>query len=144
MESLHEYTERGERPDAKTLETILMAAMSGFSDVYIVIDALDECPVLKYERRRLLDTIRRIATAAPDNLHLFCTSRKETDIDAVLSPLLSPPERNSIDLTVARDDIDADIGLYIDSMLGSPDFDSWPDDVKMEVREVLVERADGM
>jgi hypothetical protein len=144
MESLHEYAERGERPDAKTLERILMAAMGGFSDVYIVIDALDECPVSKGERRRLLDTIRRIATAAPANLHLFCTSRKETDIDAVLSPLWSPPQLNSIDLTVARDIIDADIGRYIDSMLASPDFDSWPSDVKMEAREVLIERADGM
>jgi hypothetical protein len=144
MKHLYEYTERGERPDAKTLEKILMSAMSGFSDVYVVIDALDECPVSQGERGRLLATIRRIATAAPDNLHLFCTSRKETDIDAVLGPLLSPPARDSIDLTAAKNTIDTDIGIYIDSMLASPDFASWPDNVKMEAKKVLIEKADGM
>ncbi|KAK4031769.1 hypothetical protein C8A01DRAFT_41783 [Parachaetomium inaequale] len=82
MESLYEYKERGERPDAKTLEAALMAAMGGFSTVHIVIDAMDECPVLKGERRRLLDTICRTATAAPATLHMLCTSRKEADIGA--------------------------------------------------------------
>ncbi|KAK4150284.1 hypothetical protein C8A00DRAFT_37122 [Chaetomidium leptoderma] len=143
VESLSEYKERGERPDAKTLEAMLQEAMGGFSAVHIVIDALDECPVLNGERGRLLDTAHRIATEAPANLHMFCTSRRESDIDAVLSPLLLPPGRDAIDLT-ATAVIDHDIGLYIDSVLASPNFSSWPDNVKMEARASLIKKADGM
>ncbi|KAK4040342.1 ankyrin repeat-containing domain protein [Parachaetomium inaequale] len=147
MENLYEYKERGERPDAKTLELILMAAMGGFSAVHIIIDALDECPALSAggERKMLLQTIRRIATAAPANLHMLCTSRKELDINGVLSPLLSAaPWGDAIDLTAAEDVLDHDIGLYIDSIFASDDFESWPDHVKSEARELLIERADGM
>ena len=145
MVSLYEYKERGERPDAKTLESTLIASMAGFSTVHVVIDALDECPALGGERRKLLHTIRRIATAAPANLHMLCTSRKELDINAVLSPLLSAvPWGDAIDLTAAEDTLNHDIGLYIDSIFASDDFESWPDHVKGEARELLIERADGM
>jgi ATP/maltotriose-dependent transcriptional regulator MalT len=144
MESLYEYKERGERPDARTLEEVLVAAMSGFSSVHLVIDALDECPVLDSERERLLNTVRRIATMAPANLHVFCTSRKEPDIEAMLGPLLSSRQSGSVDLTAAKGLVDHDIGLYIESVLSSPDFDSWPDEIKEEAKDVLIQRADGM
>jgi hypothetical protein len=145
METLYEYKERGERPDAKTLEATLIASMAGFSTVHVVIDALDECPALSGERRKLLHTIRRIATAAPANLHMLCTSRRELDIHGVLSPLLSAaPWGDAIDLTAVQYMVDHDIGLYIDSIFASDDFESWPDHVKSEARKLLIERADGM
>ncbi|KAK4119292.1 ankyrin [Parathielavia appendiculata] len=145
MDSLHEFRERGERPDAKTLEETLIAAMAGFSSVHIVIDALDECLVLQGERRLLLDTVRRIVMAAPANLHVFLTSRKEVDIEAVLGPLLSPPSNKlALDLSGATEIVNRDIGLYIDSVLASPDFEPWPDNIKTEARTMLIERADGM
>lgn len=144
VESFYEYRERGERPDVKTLEAALLAAMDGFSTVHVVIDALDECPRLKGERERLLDTLGRICKAAPANLHLFCTSRKEEDIDAALGLLLSPPRRVAINLASATSKLVEDIGLYIDSILASADFRSWPDGLKIEARAVLIERADVM
>jgi len=144
VRSFYEYEERGERPDAKTLEAALLAAMDGFSTVHIVIDALDECPRLNGARERLLDTLGRICKAAPANLHLFCTSRKEVDVDAALGPLLSPPRRDAINLAEVESKLVQDIGLYIDSILASADFDSWPNSLKIEARAVLIERADGM
>ncbi|KAK1623691.1 hypothetical protein BDP81DRAFT_484650, partial [Colletotrichum phormii] len=71
---------RGERPDLDALKDALMATIRGFSAVFIVIDALDECPTLDGERSRLLDCLSSIITAMPDNLHIFCTSRAEPDI----------------------------------------------------------------
>lgn len=145
VDNLNEFKERGERPDVETLEDTLVVAMAGFSSVHIVIDALDECPILQGERRLLLDTVRRVVVAAPANLHIFCTSRKEVDIEAVLGPLLLPPHnRASLDLTGATNIINHDIGLYIDSVLESPDVEAWPDDIKTEARAALIERADGM
>ncbi|KAG7294228.1 hypothetical protein NEMBOFW57_004298 [Staphylotrichum longicolle] len=144
VERFYEYQERGERPDTKTLEAALLAVLDGFSMVHIVIDALDECPRLNNERQRLLDTLGRICKTAPANLHLFCTSRKEADIDATLGLLLSPPHRTAIDLTRVESEHVQDIGLYIDSILASSDFGSWQNDLKNDARAVLIDRADGM
>lgn len=144
IDSLYEYKERGERPDVNSLETALMAAVGGFSTVHIIVDALDECPVSQGERRKLLDSIRRIAVTALANVHIFCTSRKEADIDAVLGPMVLHPQRAALNLTASRDVVDQDIGLYIDSVLASPDFESWPENIKVEAREVLIQKADGM
>ncbi|KAG7291992.1 hypothetical protein NEMBOFW57_002022 [Staphylotrichum longicolle] len=148
VQSLLGYKERGERPDAKVLETALVTAMSGFSAVYIIIDALDECPgpPLSRERSKLLGTLCRVVSTRPGNLHLLCTSRRESDIDTVLSPFISAEygSRRAINLNGECARLNHDIGLYIDSVLASPDFKSWPDEVKAEARSALIERADGM
>ncbi|KAK3896805.1 hypothetical protein C8A05DRAFT_48313 [Staphylotrichum tortipilum] len=137
VEGLLSFKERGERPDSRTLEHALTAAMSGFSAVHIVIDALDECPgpPLSRERSKLLGTLCRVATASPASLHMLCTSRKESDINAVLGSFVCADRaRRAIDLNEVNAGLDHDIGLYIDSVLASPDFQSWPDEVKAEAR----------
>ncbi|KAH6849839.1 ankyrin repeat-containing domain protein [Chaetomium sp. MPI-CAGE-AT-0009] len=144
IKDLARYKERGERPNTPMLEAALTATMRGFSTVHIVIDGLDECPDLNRERKKLLDSLRRIVTTAPDSVHVFCTSRREPDIDAAMSHLLCPPERQAIDLTTYRDQLDQDIGYYIDSTLESDEYSSWPESVKAEVRDKLIEKADGM
>ena len=115
--------------------------------MYIVIDALDECPgpPLSRERSKLLGSLCRVAATSPASLHMLCTSRKESDINAVLSPfILAETTRGAINLNGKCAGLDHDIGLYIDSVLASPDFESWPDEVKAEARYSLIERADGM
>ncbi len=138
------YKERGERPGVDVLEAALTATIRGFSAVHIVIDGLDECPELNQERAKLLDSLERIVAAAPASVHILCTSRNEEDIHAAIGPLLSPPARDSIDLRVHRASLDQDIALYIDSTLARREFRIWPGSVKTEVRERLVENADGM
>lgn len=144
VKDLAQYKERGERPDIETLEAALTATMRGFATVHMVIDGLDECPALNGERGELLNTLCRIVATAPDCVHFLFTSRKEADIDAAVSPLLSPPVRDSVDLAECRHHLDRDIGLYIDSTLASREYMSWPDNVKAEVRDTLIRKADGM
>jgi ATP/maltotriose-dependent transcriptional regulator MalT len=145
IKSLGEYKEKGQCPDTETLRAMLTTVAKGFSTVYIVVDALDECPPLEGERKRLLSSLRQFMTTAPDNIHVFCTSRKEADIDLAMGSLLPPPLRvAAIDLTVRRNDLDHDIGLFIDSTIASGDYLSWPERIKAEAKESLIERADGM
>ncbi|KAK4085199.1 uncharacterized protein Triagg1_189 [Trichoderma aggressivum f. europaeum] len=145
IQSLNEYMEKGQRPDTQTLEAMLTAVARGFSAVHIVIDALDECPTLQGERKKLLSSLRRIITAAPANFHVLCTSRKEADIDAIMSFLLSPSSNTAaIDLTIRRDVLDRDIGMFIDLTLASEEYSSWPEVIKKEARDSLIEKADGM
>lgn len=121
-----------------------MATTSGFLSVFIVIDALDECPILNRERRKLLGSLSRIIATMPDNLHVFCTSRAEPDISTVISAILSPPSRDAINLTVDQLGVNRDIGLYIESMLASRDYSSWPKYLKVKAKDLLIEKADGM
>ncbi|KAM0521111.1 hypothetical protein ACHAPE_002584 [Trichoderma viride] len=145
IKSLSEYKEKGQRPDTKTLGAILTTVARGFSAVYIIIDALDECPLLDGERGRLFSSLRQIMAAAPAKVHMFCTSRREADIDSAMGTLLpSPLQVAMIDMTVRRNVIDHDIDLFIDLTLSSYEYLSWPESIRAEARKSLVERADGM
>ncbi|KAL8372306.1 hypothetical protein RB595_001885 [Gaeumannomyces hyphopodioides] len=144
VKSLSEYKNGGGRPDTKTLEAALMATIRGFSAVFVVIDALDECPTLANERTKLLDSLGRVIAAMPGNLHILCTSRPEADIKAAMDPVLSRPLGTAIDLTANQWRHNGDIGLYIDTMLASADYSSWPIDLKAEAKDLLLKKADGM
>jgi len=144
IQSLVEYKEKGQFPDRKTLENTLVATIRGFSRVFVVLDALDECPFENGEREKLLESVCRVHNQASQNLRLLCTSRRETDIAAVLKPMLSTHLKLDIDLSAHKKAIDHDIGLHIDNTFGVEPFRSWPDEIKSEARAALIEKADGM
>ena len=144
LKALSKHKERGQRPDIETLEATLAGTTHGFSNVYLVIDALDECPFESGERKVLLNCLRRIHMAEYENLHLLCTSRNESDIAAALRPLMCSASRLPVDLSVYKAAVDHDIGLYIDGTLSSNSYESWSDDIKTETRKSLIENADGM
>lgn len=144
VQSLGEYKNRGGRPDTETLMEALVASMQGFSAVYIVVDALDECPITNDERKKLLNSLRHILKAAPDSLHMFCTSRKEANIDKALRPLLLEPLGDEINLSNQTEHLNGDIAQYIDSILADANYNTWPKGVKEETRRVLMKKADGM
>ncbi|KAK1254875.1 hypothetical protein MKX08_008870 [Trichoderma sp. CBMAI-0020] len=144
LQRLGEYMTKGQRPDAKTLREILISSLSRFSDVYVVIDALDECPVLNERRERLLESLDYILANTPDSLHVFLTSRKEPDIDAQIRDHLSKPWKIEIDLLAHQEILNRDICHYIDSKLATKKFKSWPESMKMKARESLLGKADSM
>lgn len=53
VQHLGEFKNKGGRPDSKMLEEASVTSMYGFSAVYIIIDALDEFPVVNNERKKL-------------------------------------------------------------------------------------------
>ncbi|KAK1246570.1 hypothetical protein MKX08_000372 [Trichoderma sp. CBMAI-0020] len=126
VQSLEEHKNRGGRPDTEALIEALIASMQGFSAVYIIVDALDECLVINGERKKLFSCLRHILEAAPDSLHMLCTSRKEVDIDKAMRPLLLKPWGEEIDLSKHIETLNDDIAQYIDSILVEADFDTWP------------------
>jgi hypothetical protein len=144
LRDLGRYEEQGQRPDMKTLVDALAATIHGFSNVFLVIDALDECPFESGERKKLLGCLYSIHISKSDNVHLLCTSRREPDIEAVLNPLLSSPSKIAIDLSIYKEAVNHDIGLYIDQTLATSDYESWPESIRVEARATLIEKADGM
>ncbi|CZR67570.1 uncharacterized protein PAC_17469 [Phialocephala subalpina] len=146
VEALYKYCENGQSPDADDLRTALVATIRGFSAVYLVLDALDEYSLEVSERKKVLDFIRQIHRVNLKNLHILCTSRREADIEKAFKPLFpaSATGNTDVDLMAYRGKVDHDIGLHIDKTLASETYDDWSEELKMEVRQALVERADGM
>ncbi|KAL6690781.1 ankyrin repeat-containing domain protein [Trichoderma pleuroticola] len=144
VKRLGDYKTKGERPDTRTLEAALIASTLKLSSVHFVIDGLDECPLLNNQREKLLKSLNYILAKAPKNLHIFLTSRKERDIDLKIRGLLSPPKRVEIDLLARQRKLDEDIRRYIISTLATDNFKDWPVDIKEEVKQSLIEKADSM
>ncbi|KAI8203203.1 hypothetical protein KHU50_004149 [Colletotrichum sp. SAR 10_65] len=119
MRNFANLKERGERPDMGALEAALSATIHGFREVFIVVDALDECPTIHSERA-------------------------EKDIESKMGEILSTPSKVSIDLAEQQLGLNADMELYIDSVLSTEKYRSWPKDVKVDAKNALVEKADGM
>lgn len=148
VRKLREYKSQDTQPSTGVLEQILLDVMCGFSATYVVIDALDECPKFKGERAELMKSLNRILTAttaaSTRNLHLFCTSRKESDISLEFRGPLSRSEAAEIDLSSCKEEMEQDISRYIDTALSSAHFNSWPPTIRMEVKEELIKKSDGM
>jgi hypothetical protein len=145
VQSLQKYKEKGQRPDRETLEDALASSMHGFLDLYIVLDALDECPSESGERDKLLRTLLRLHHKDQPNLHLFLTSRREEDIEFELKPSSSGPSAIiDIDLSAVQAALEHDIGLYIDQTFDQQPFRRWPGELKEVAKSALVKNSDGM
>ena len=129
-----------QRPTSEDLLTALMGSLEGFEDAFVVADALDECPKDNNEREELLKILKVIHGWTNSGLHLLTTSRRETDIESALAPLLCLPA-----ISIGSAQIDADIKVYVKSELEALSKQKrWPRDLVSEVEETLVRGATGM
>ncbi len=67
-----------------------MLALPAQAPIYIILDALDECPItsgIPSPREQVLDLVKVLSRLRNSNLRLCVTSRPEIDIRAALEPL---------------------------------------------------------
>ncbi|KAF8493810.1 hypothetical protein JB92DRAFT_3100091 [Gautieria morchelliformis] len=102
------------------LKSTLKSMISTFENVYIILDALDECP----DRHRFLGLIKEIHGWNFDTLHLLATSRDEKDIEKTL--------RDDIRVYVSRK-------LKDDDKLGK-----YSGEKKETIKSTLIEGAHGI
>ena len=111
--------------------------------VYIVIDALDECPDVSgtpSPREEVLELLEELIGLNLSNLHLCVASRPEIDIKRALESL-DPLQISLHDEVGQRDDIIK----YIKSVVHSDrKMRGWREEDKQLVVEVLSEKSDGM
>jgi len=116
---------------------------AGPRPVYLVIDALDECPStssLSSPREKLLSFLEDLVEAQLPNLRICVTSRPEVDITAILKPLAF----RSISLHDESGQ-KKDIMKYIESIVNTnKDMQNWNPEHKELVIDVLTKKADGM
>ena len=111
--------------------------------VYIVIDALDECPAMTgfpSPREEALELVKDLVELQIPTLRLCVTSRPEADIEPVLNPLVFRSVSLHDETGQAQD-----ITEYIKFVVNSdPKIRAWRRADKELVIEVLTGKADGM
>ena len=111
--------------------------------VYIIIDALDECPNtsgMPSPREQVLDLLKELIGLSLPNLHLCVTSRPEIDIRRTLEPLTTHCVSLHEESGQLKDIVD-----YVTSVVQSdPNMRRWRHEDQNLVIETLSERADGM
>ena len=120
-----------------------MLSLPGQGHIYIIVDALDECPDVTgtpSAREEVLELVEELVSLKLPNLHLCVASRPEIDIRKSLEPL-DPLQISLHDETGQK----SDIIEYIKSVVHSDrKMRSWRDEDKQLVVGVLSEKADGM
>ena len=136
-----------QQPSDDSLKECLkeMLTLPGQCPIFIVLDALDECPVssgLPPPRTEVLQFVEELVELRLPRLYICATSRPEVDIRAVLEPLAF----RSVSLHDESGQKE-DIADYIRSVVNSSPSTAmrrWRADDKNLVIETLTERADGM
>jgi hypothetical protein len=129
-------------PTFKSLLTMLEAVVEGFDNLFLVMDALDECPKNFGQRKKLLGVIKCINLWKTDCIHLMATSRREDDIAAYFEKTMGLEPATEI--CVKGKHVQKDIRKFLSLQLEDISFSDWSTDLKKEVETSLACRADGM
>jgi hypothetical protein len=120
-----------------------MLGSPGQGTIYIIIDALDECPDIsgvRSAREKVLDIIDELVNLNLPNVHICVASRPEIDIRNALEPL------NPLQISLHdQDGQKNDIIEYIKSVIHSDQkMKNWREEDKQLVIDTLSDKADGM
>src|ERR1700728_370925 len=131
----HSCYDGGSPPSVESLHATLLLILEAFDNVFIILDALDECA----KRNDVLKWIKEMTSWRKGKLHLLATSRPEEDIANRLRLL------NPVNVYIEQDLITCDVKRYIDCILDDDvAFDRWNDQIKANIRRKLQESAGGM
>ncbi|KAH6875175.1 hypothetical protein BKA58DRAFT_418768 [Alternaria rosae] len=140
VNALFSSSENGNRqPSLRALLEVISQAVQEFTQVYVVLDALDECT----QRSELMDMLETMAGWPLDNLHLLMTSRKEREIETSLESYV----REEDAVCLQRDIVDQDIQRYVQQRLhDDKGLAKWSKDaaIRQEIEAALMGGARGM
>jgi hypothetical protein len=146
LSKLYSELSRGMRkPDIDALKKCLadMLRLPEQGQIYIIVDALDECPNFPgtpSARDNVLEFLKEIVNLKLPNVNLCVTSRPEMDIRSVLEPLTTLKISLHDEIGQKRDIVE-----YISSIVRSdPSMRRWKEDDKQLVVDTLSCKADGM
>ena len=143
MYSEHRDGSKKPHDDALILCLKDMLTVARSVPIYLVVDALDECPndsgdlSSRSPRGKVLSVVEELVKLRLPNLRLCITSRPEVDIRTILKPLATQ-QISLHDEGGQNRDINAYVTFAVQSVT------KWRDDDKKMVIDKLTENADGM
>ena len=118
-----------------TLITLRRLIDTAACPVYVVVDALDECR----DRRSSLEGMEEIRSWNQVNLHILITSRRETEVEDILSYLVTDT------IFLEESVVDKDILTYVQYQLQNEvRLSKWSEKIQEEIETALVNGANGM
>lgn len=128
---------KGHQPKETQLLEILCEVMANSDGTYLVLDALDECPM----REDLIELVTDLFRKTKEKANVFITSRKEFDIEEALSEI-QVEDIHRID--VDNQCVQVDIENFVRSRLSTDRrLRKWTDQ-EPKVLDVLARKAGGM
>ena len=141
------YTDYGDgsrQPDEAPLSQCLkdmLALQQGKSQVYVIMDAINDCPNSPSARGKILTFVEDLLRLRQSNLRICIISSPGHDIKTTLNRWI--PRSRPVILH-NEDGQKGDIRTYILSFVqGNADRESWTTENKQLVTNALSERADG-
>ncbi|KAH9165582.1 hypothetical protein EDB89DRAFT_1891951 [Lactarius sanguifluus] len=141
----HDNGEKKPRDGVMTQCLRDMLTITDQRQIYIILDALDECPNLSgipSSREQVVALVKHLVNLRFPHLHICVTSRPEFDIRATLGPLALRNVSLHDQSGQKKDIVD-----YVHSVVYSDSetmMKRWRDEDKKMVVEALSEKADGM
>ena len=129
-----EFRAAGKQPTVQKLTLTLNAILENLQrDVFLVMDALDECPERAghVKRRDLLTYLTQLHSRGHRNLHILATSRAEIDIQRNLENIATQNMR-------IEELFHNDIRLLVQNRLGEGKLARWSREVKGEIEMRLM------
>jgi hypothetical protein len=140
LDALFSSCESGQRQlSIRALIDALQSMIQDLPQIYIVLDALDECA----QRVELMEMFEMMVKWKAPNLHILLTSRRERDIESSLKGCVDP--QNSICLQ--SEVVDKDIQHYVQQrLLDDKTLSKWSKDIalRQEIQTALMEGSKGM
>ncbi|KAI4159863.1 MAG: hypothetical protein LQ342_006191 [Letrouitia transgressa] len=129
----------GLRPTYDLLITALHQMMSGFKEIFLIIDAIDEC----VDRQVLLAYIKKFTSRRDINFHIMITSRKESDIEECMKTFDNDQGVACVQFNTDVA-INNDIRAYVHNRLRTdPSLNQWQR-VHPQIEDQLTDQANGM
>ncbi|KAH8598616.1 ankyrin repeat-containing domain protein [Bisporella sp. PMI_857] len=140
LETVYHSCENGRRqPSMDSLRKTFANMIYEAGEVWVVLDALDECR----SRKELLSWIKDCFQSSQAKVHLLATSRPEQDIKSAVERYASDEEI----IAIRGDLIKGDIRSYVESRVREHEgLSRWQQrpDIQGEIEATLLERANGM
>jgi hypothetical protein len=134
-----------QKPSDRTMVECLkeMLALDAQGPTYIIMDALDECPItstIPSPREEVIELVEELVGLHLPNLHICATSRPEHDIQLALDPLTECPV-SLHDESGQQEDI---ANYVASSVRSNRRMRRWTEGDRNLVINTLSEKADGM
>jgi hypothetical protein len=128
------------RPPVTVWLAALRSVLDRTAQMFLIIDALDECPRRSGEREELMEVLKSIKGFNLSNLHFLATSRREVDINQALSPIVTDTP-----FGIQNSEVDQDIQIHVRSEVkNNPQLSKWPNSIRQEIERELVQGCHGM
>lgn len=120
------------------LEKICIACVASYDEIFVLLDALDECPVNEDIRQDVLSLLERLSSRAP-NLKIFATSRQLEDVADTFEVL------GAASIGAEDSYVDVDIARFLSTqLLNDRRLSRLGDGIKQLIKETVSQKADGM